>query len=240
MVELVDILYEDADCIVLNKPSALLTQAPRGIDSLEARVREYVRWKYHRTGHIYVGVPHRLDRPASGAIVMGLRLKSTQRLAKQFERREVQKTYWVIVEGLVSPESGTWRDTMRKVPGRAHSEMVTADHPESQTAVLTYRVVARSANTSWLEVELETGRTHQIRLQAAARGYPVVGDTTYGAAGEFGTKEADPRERPIALHSRRLGFRQPKTRDRIEIVAPVPVLWSATGFHVSSSELPKD
>jgi 23S rRNA pseudouridine1911/1915/1917 synthase len=230
MGEPIEILHEDFDCIVLNKPSGLLTQSPPGIDSLEVLVRGYIGRKSGRAQHVYVGVPHRLDRPASGAIVMGLSRKSTQRLAKQFERREVVKTYWALVEGRVPVDEGTWRDTMRKVPGRALAELITADHPDAQSASLSYRVLARTSAATWLEIELQTGRTHQIRLQAAARGYPILGDITYGGQQPFGPPITDERHRPIALHARVLGFRQPKTRESIELLAPVSSLWRSTEF----------
>ncbi|MCA9214993.1 MAG: RluA family pseudouridine synthase, partial [Planctomycetales bacterium] len=167
MEQLVDVLFEDDSIVVVNKPSGILTQAPPGIDSLEVRIREYLRWKHRLTGDIYVGVPHRLDRPVSGAMVFARRRKHAHRLSKQFERREVGKTYWAIVEGTVADDSGTLRDYMRKIPGRAFSEAVDAEHPDAKIAIQDFRVRKRFATpheSTWLEIELATGRTHQIRV----------------------------------------------------------------------------
>ncbi len=182
------ILSEDDHCLVINKPAGLSTQAPRGIDALEVQVRAYLQsmvnadmvyWQCDPTGEapaVYVGLPHRLDRPVSGVIVLAKTKKGARKISKQFERRTVKKLYWAAVEGTVHPEAGTWIDWLRKVPGEAHVEVVEENHPEGQRAVLHYRTLGRTEHGSWLEVELETGRMHQIRVQLATRGYPVLGD----------------------------------------------------------------
>jgi 23S rRNA-/tRNA-specific pseudouridylate synthase len=146
-------------------------------------------------------------------------------LAEQFEFRTVEKTYWVLVQGDVTPDRGTWQDWMRKVPGEARSECVPATHADAQQAVLHYEVKQSGAFGTWLQIQLETGRTHQIRLQAASRGHAVLGDSLYGSTAAFGAVTEDVRERWIALHARRLAFLHPKSRERVEAIAPLPVAW---------------
>ena len=221
-----EILYEDGPCLVVNKPPGLLTQAPPGIDSLEVRIKVHFDLqpdgpKYKN----YLGVPHRLDRPASGALVFGRTVKATRRLSEQFERREVKKTYWALVEGLIEPAAGTWEDHIRKITGEARAEIVDAEHPEGRVAVLHYRTLGSTPLGSWLEIELETGRTHQIRIQAAGHGHPVLGDAQYGSTVPFGTQHEDQRLRAIALHARGLAFCHPTNRGQVEITAPVPADW---------------
>ena len=233
MEQLVDVLHEDESIIVVNKPNGLLTQAPPGIDSLEIRIREYLRWKRRSSDDVYVGVPHRLDRPVSGAMVFALRRKMTHRLCKQFERREVQKKYWALVEGELPEMAGTLFDYVRKIPGRALAEVVPNEHPEGKPATLHFQVKQHFPQTNtrdaatWIEIELETGRTHQIRLQWSHRSHSVLGDDTYGSRTPFGPKFTDARERHIALHARMLGFTHPKSREALEFQANLPTAWQA-------------
>jgi RluA family pseudouridine synthase len=227
-----DILYDQRPCLVVNKPSGLLTQAPAGIDSLEVRVKAYYRQLEGKPDdeNIYLGLPHRLDRPVSGAIVLARHVRAAQRLASQFEQRTVGKVYWAAVQGRVEPDEGTWRDYLHKRHGMAQSEVVTADHPAAKHAVLHYRVRGVGDGWSWLEIELETGRTHQIRVQAASRGHTVIGDSQYGSERPFGDAETPLRDRPIALHARELSFREPMTGDLVQITAPLPPPWRAFGL----------
>jgi len=224
------ILFEEGPCLVFNKPAGLLTQAPPGIDSLELRVRRFLQQREDKSHNLYLALPHRLDRPVSGAIVMARHVRAARRISEQFEQRTVHKAYWAIVEGSVAEASGTWIDWMRKVPDEPRSETVTADHPGAQQAVLHFRVIARAASATWLEIQLETGRTHQIRVQSAARGHAVAGDFQYGAVRPFGPATEDTRQRWIGLHARTLGFDHPMTRERIQIEAPVPAAWHLEEF----------
>ncbi len=152
---------------------------------MEVRLKTFLKQRDPLPYEIYLGVPHRLDRPASGAMVFATRLGPTRKLSKQFERREVQKVYWACVAGQLDPPAGTWRDHVRKVYGKPQAEVVPADHPEARLAVLHYRTLASAPWGSWLEIELETGRTHQVRIQAASRGYPLLGDFQYGSIGSL-------------------------------------------------------
>jgi 23S rRNA pseudouridine1911/1915/1917 synthase len=224
---MLDILYDSGPCLVVNKPAGLLTQAPSGIDSLEVRVKAFYREREQKEGNIYLGVPHRLDRPVSGAIVFARHVRAAQRLSLQFENRTVTKVYWAVVEGIVQPDEGTWTDYLHKRHGMAQAIVVPPDDPRGKLAVMNYRVLGRMRTGTWLEVDLETGRTHQIRVQAASRGHPVVGDAQYGAALSFGEQFEDERLRAIALHARQLGFNHPMTGEAVDIVAPVPPAWRA-------------
>ncbi len=221
----IDLLYHVGPCIVVNKPTGLLTQAPSGIESLEWRVREYVAAQENLAGNFYLGVPHRLDRPASGAVVFGRHVRATRRLARQFEERTVRKSYAALVPEADIPDRGTWSDHLRKIPGRSFVEIVEPTHPEAKSAVLHYRVCARRDGVMLLEIELQTGRTHQIRVQAASRGMPIVGDDQYGSQRLFGAPFEDARERAIALHAKQLEFDHPMTRERVSVRAQFPLAW---------------
>lgn len=225
-----EILYQHGGCLVVNKPPGLLTQAPPGIDSLEVRIRQWLRQQAGASEPPYLGIPHRLDRPVSGAIVFGLDRRTTRRLARQFERRRVGKTYWACVTGEVTPSEGTWSDWIRKIPGRPLAEVLPAEHPEARRAVLHYQTRGSTRWGSWLQIVLETGRMHQIRVQAASRGYPVLGDAEYGSVVPFGPQHPDPRLRPIALHARTLSFVDPQSGQPVTVIAPCPEPWLELGI----------
>ena len=161
-----EILYEQGPCLAVAKPPGLLTQAPPGIDSLETRIKSFLIRRENKPGKAYLGVPHRLDRPASGVMVFAKHVRAARRLSEQFEERRVKKVYWACVGGPVAPGEGTWTDFVRKVPGEARAEIVDSHHPEGRVAVLHYRTVQAGTWGAWLEIELETGRTHQIRIQS--------------------------------------------------------------------------
>jgi RluA family pseudouridine synthase len=224
------ILHEDAVCLVVNKPAGLLTQAPVGIDSLEFRVKRFLKERDNKPGDVYLGVPHRLDRPVSGAIVFAKNQRAARRISEQFEGRLVEKKYWALVSGSVEPVEGTWTDHLKKIDGEPRSIVVDHTDPEGRIAILHYQVVGiRSAPVAivetLLEIELETGRTHQIRVQCASRGHPLLGDEFYGSTIRFGPWSDDERERLIALHARSLKFRQPTTREYVAVDAPLPEHW---------------
>ena len=227
-----DILYEEGPVIAINKASGILTQAPVGIDSLEARVKSFLIKREKKEGNCYLGIPHRLDRPASGVIVFAKHVRAAQRLSEQFQGRLIVKRYWALVAGLIPDDVGTWIDYMRKIPGRAEAELVEPIHPDAREAVLHYRVLGRfpkgmtgGGDVTRLEIELETGRTHQIRLQASSRGFPILGDALYGSTVPFGEQFDDERLNAIALHSRRMTFSHPMTREKVTLTAPPAESW---------------
>jgi len=225
-----DVLFFEQDCLVINKPGGILTQAPAGIVSIEALVRQIFRNTTSDASNVYVGMPHRLDRPASGVMLFGQSKPVTRKLATQFEKRTIKKTYWVIVEGIVANAEGAWSDWMRKLPEQPQSEIVEASHPDAQNALLEYKVVQRSDRFSFLQIALETGRTHQIRLQAASRGFPVVGDHQYGAVATFGPQTDDQRKRWIGLHAREIDFWHPRLHRPTIVTAPLSQYWRNADF----------
>ena len=226
----VEIIWEEGPCLVVCKPSGLLTQAPSSIDSMEARLREFIRQRDFKRGKVYLGVPHRLDRPVSGALLFAKNQRAAKRLAEQFESRTVHKTYWACVSGTVEPNEGTWIDHMRKVPDEPRAELISPDAPDARQAVLHYRTLGNTPFGSWLEIELETGRMHQIRLQCASRLHAILGDAQYGSQIPFGEPPADPRLQPIALHARTLSFSHPMTHLPVSLTAPLPQLWQTLGI----------
>ncbi len=234
------ILLETPDVIAVNKPGGLATQAPSGIDSLEWRVKQHLQLASGQSGKVYLGVPHRLDRPATGVIVFAKNKRAARELAAQFQRREVGKKYWALVSGCVEPGLGEWSDWMRKIPSEARSEIVGQSDEQAQVAVLRYRVLGSSSDTSWLEINLETGRSHQIRLQASSRGYPVLGDHLYGSQVVFGPETEDLRQRWIALHARRLKLRHPGSREEIDLQAEPPAEFAARVEQCSRPETPME
>jgi 23S rRNA pseudouridine1911/1915/1917 synthase len=219
------VLYEDNHVLAVSKPAPLLTQAPSGVPSLEAAVKAYLKKRYNKPGNVYLGIPHRLDRPVTGVIIFARNTKAAQRLAEQFRQRQVRKIYWALVEGEVPDAEGRWEDWLLKKPEQARSERVTPDVPGAKQATLHFRRLWTGDEGTLLELEPETGRMHQIRVQAAVRGFPVRGDEIYGSRTPFGPPAALPRDRVIALHARALTFLHPIRFDPITVTAPLPAIW---------------
>ena len=169
----------------------------------------------------------------SGAIVFGKTRRAARQLSRQFERRRVRKVYWACVERIVEPAAGTWIDYLHKVYGQPRTAIVDHAHPGAQEAILHYRTLGFHGAGSWLEIELETGRTHQIRVQAASRGFPVLGDKHYGGLVSFGPTVDELRHSVIALHARELTFFHPTTNEPIVVLAPVGPSWRALGLDLA-------
>jgi len=225
------VLFEDNHCLVVNKPAPLLTQGvPPGVPTLEAMAKAYLKDRYQKAGNVYLGIPHRLDRPVSGVLVFARSTKAARRLGEQFQGRQVHKVYWAVVEhnaqGEPPPEQGTWEDWLLKVEAESRSEITSAETPGAKLAVLHFRRLLTVGDKSLLEVEPQTGRMHQIRIQAASRGWPVQGDFLYGARAPFGPPTELPRDRLIALHARSLTFLHPIRYEPLTVVAPLPPSWS--------------
>ncbi len=250
-----EILFEDNHCLAVAKPAGLLTQAPPHVPSLEAQVKSYLKERHRKSGKVYLGIPHRLDRPVSGVVLFARQTKSAQRLAEQFQSRQVIKVYWAAVEGDVQPEEGTWEDWLRKLPQEARAERAEAGSPGARQALLHYRRLSACAGGTLLELRPQTGRMHQLRVQAALRGWPIRGDALYGAKLPFGPpcqaasllrdcqpaagsqpgREAgslageQPRDRAIALHARSLTFLHPIHYQPLTVTAPLPRTWQELG-----------
>lgn len=218
-----EILYEDNHLIAVNKPVNLLVQGDRTGDPVLAElVREYLREKYRKPGNVFLGVTHRLDRPVSGVVLLAKTGKALSRVNEMFRKKQVKKTYWAIVKDIPQPKEGTLRHYMIK--NREQNKSTAYDHPMpgSREAVLHYRLVKSSERYFLLEIDLETGRHHQIRAQLAAIGCPVKGDLKYGY----------PRSNPgggISLHARRLSLSHPVKKTVLNLEAPPPddILWQS-------------
>lgn len=222
---MIAILYEDYHLIAVNKPAPLQTQGPPGVPSLEAMVKAYIKEQYAKPAGVYLGVPHRLDRPVSGVIVFARNTKAAQRLAEQFHNHTAEKVYWAAVLGAVEPADGEWEDWLLKLPDEARTESVDPDTAGAKEAVMGYRVVRSFPGGSLLELRPKTGRSHQIRVQTATRGHPVLGDELYGATQPFGPPADEPRDRVIALHARSLTIVHPIKREPMTFIAPTPPAW---------------
>ncbi|MFO0844459.1 MAG: RluA family pseudouridine synthase [Gemmataceae bacterium] len=226
-----DVLYEDNHCLAVNKPAGLLTQGvPQGIPTLESMARAHLKEKYHKAGNVYLGIPHRLDRPVSGVVLFARSSKAAARLAEQFRERQVGKVYWALVEpnssGKFPPEEGVWEDWLLKRSEEARSETVALGTEGAREARLRFTRLQVFADSALLEVRPETGRMHQIRVQAASRGWPVRGDVLYGARLPFGPPAELPRDRVIALHGRALTFLHPIRYEPVTVTAPPPGHWA--------------
>jgi 23S rRNA pseudouridine1911/1915/1917 synthase len=224
------VLFEDNHCLAIAKPAPLLTQGvPPGIPTLESWAKDYLKNKYHKAGNVYLGIPHRLDRPVSGVVLFARSSKAARRLAEQFRERQVAKVYWACVEGQVEPAEGAWEDWLRKLPEQARTELAEPNSPGARQAMLAYRRLERCTDGTLVEFRPLTGRMHQIRLQTALRGWPVRGDFLYGAKLPFGPASELPRERIIALHARSLTFLHPIRYESLTVTAPLPSPWRELG-----------
>jgi len=175
------LLLEDGPLIAVNKPAGILTEGiPSGEQTMVGLVKAWLANKYQKPGNVYLGIPHRLDRATSGTIVFTRNSKAAARVAEQFEKRQVSKTYWALLEKCPEDDTGLLVDWLLKVPDQAISEVVSEGTAKAKEARLEYRVL-REFKGRWLvEILLLTGRMHQIRVQFASRGCPVVGDAKYG------------------------------------------------------------
>ena len=239
-----EILLEDGPVLALNKPAGLLTLGAKpGVPTLERIVKAYLKTKYNKPGNVYLGIPHRLDRPVSGVVVFARNSKAAARLAEQFRGRQVRKIYWALVERAPDPPEGELIDWLRKAPEMAQVEIVSSETPGAREARLRFRTLPpaelglgeiaesvaspESIRPALLEIEPLTGRTHQIRVQLAARGCPIVGDRQYGATTSLlDAPAADPRDEPIALHAHSLTILHPIRYDPLTIEAPLPENWN--------------
>jgi len=219
-----EILYEDNHCLVVSKPAGLLSQADAtGDPCLVELARDDLKARYRKPGNVYLALLHRLDRPTSGAVLLARTSKAAARLAAQFRAGTVQKLYWAIVEGR-PPElaEGEWTDVVRKERALNRVEIVKPETSGGRIARVAYRVQWREEGLAKLELRPLTGRGHQLRVQLAHRGMPIVGDRKYGARSAL---KAEGGRRRIALHARELRFRHPTRGEEIAVVAPVPADW---------------
>ena len=212
-------LYLDNHLLVVDKPAGQLVQGDATGDlDLVTEAKAYLKKRFDKPGNVFVGLVHRLDRPTSGVVVLARTSKAAGRMSGQFRTRSTDKRYLAVLDGVLNPE-GEATDGIVKKEG-AGVRIVAAQHPDAQRAVLRWRTLSASAGRSLVEVELVTGRKHQIRAQLAARGAPVIGDFRYGNDAPF----AD--GRGIALHAWRLAVEHPTRKEPMTFSAPPPPSWN--------------
>ena len=213
-----DVLYEDNHLLVVNKQANLPTMGvPRGQSSLAALARAYLKRKYGKPGNAYLGIVSRLDAVVTGVVVLARTSKAANRLTQQFRRGDVGKIYWAMVEQSPQPPSGQCIDWVLKNEQQRKMVVVQRSQPGAREARLSYSLIRRQPNDAALRICLETGRKHQIRLQLAHRGYPILGDHKYGSQRKF--------KPGIALHARGLQFQHPVRQVAMQFIAPLPTTW---------------
>ena len=220
------VVYEDNHIIVVNKTSSEIVQGDKTGDiPLSETVKRYLKEKYQKPGNVFVGVTHRLDRPVSGLVVFAKTSKALSRLNEMFKNSEVKKTYWAIVKECPRELEGELVHYLVRNEKQNKSYAYDKEVPDSKKAILHYRLIARSQNYNLLEVDLKTGRHHQIRCQLAKMGCPIKGDLKYGFA------RSNP-DGSICLHARRISFIHPVSKEQIDLEAPVPPgsLWNGFSF----------
>lgn len=221
-----NILHEDNHLLVVNKPANLATQgAAAGKPSLVELAKQYIKQKYNKPGNVFVGVVSRLDAMTTGVLVLARTSKAASRLSEQFRARSVKKVYWAVVPYNLAETSGVLTDHIRKNESQHRMVICDESHPEAQLARMTFRRLQTLPNDlQLLEVELETGRKHQIRVQLSHRNCPIVGDRKYDSPTKFGGNSDG-----IALHSRELVIVHPTTKETLTFTADVPASWKTLG-----------
>jgi len=211
-----NVLYEDNHIIVVNKRVGDIVQGDKtGDKPLSEVVKEYIKDKYNKPGEVFLGVVHRLDRPTTGIVAFARTTKALTRLNELFKNRETQKTYWAIVKKRPEKEHDTIVHYLKRNEKNNTSKAHSKEVPESKVASLYYKIIRQLDNYTVLEIDLHTGRHHQIRAQLSAIGSPIKGDLKYGA------DRSNP-DGGISLHARKLVFTHPVSKEQLSITAPVP------------------
>jgi 23S rRNA pseudouridine1911/1915/1917 synthase len=210
------VLYEDNHIIIVNKTVSEIVQGDKtGDKPLSEIVKEWLKEKYNKPGNVFCGVTHRLDRPVSGIVVFAKTSKVLPRLNEMFKNKDVKKTYWAIVKNQPKQPIGTLKNYLIKNEKQNKSYAYDTEKPDSKLAVLHYKLIACSDKYNLLEIDLETGRHHQIRCQLAKMGCPIKGDLKYGA------DRSNP-DAGISLHARSISFIHPVSKIQIDVTAPLP------------------
>ncbi len=211
-----EILYEDNHLIAVNKRVSDIVQGDKtGDRPLTDIVKQYLKEKYNKPGEVFLGLPHRLDRPTSGIVIFARTSKALVRLNKMFQEKDLKKIYWAIVSHSPTPKEGGLEHYLTRNTKQNKSYAFDENKPLSKRALLLYKEISKSDKYTLLEIELKTGRHHQIRAQLSKIGLPIKGDLKYGA------KRSNP-DKGISLHSRQLKLIHPVKKELINIVAPVP------------------
>ncbi|MEI8116638.1 MAG: RluA family pseudouridine synthase [Flavobacteriia bacterium] len=210
------ILHEDNHVIVINKMASEIVQGDKtGDQTMPDEIKAYLKEKYQKPGNVFCGVVHRLDRPTSGALVFARTSKALERLNAQFRDKETNKIYWAIVEQAPEKPTGRLVHHLKKNEAQNKSYPVDSKVVGSKEAILSYKLLSSGDRYHLLEIALETGRHHQIRVQLSSIGCIIKGDVKYGA------KRSNP-DGSICLHARYLKFTHPTSKDEISVIAPVP------------------
>ena len=217
------ILHEDNHIIVVNKRAGDIVQGDKtGDKPLSDVVKEYIKEKFNKPGNVFLGTVHRLDRPTTGIVIYARTSKALERLNKMLRDKTIKKTYWAIVQQQPKKTSDTLINYLKKNPKNNKSTAFTKEVEGSKKAILHYQVLKKLDNYSLLEVDLETGRHHQIRVQLSNIGSIIKGDLKYGA-------KRSNKDSSIHLHARRIEFTHPVSKELIKITAPTPKdpIWDA-------------
>ena len=218
-----EVLFEDNHLVIVNKKAGDIVQGDKtGDKPLSEVVKEYIKEKYNKPGEVFLGVVHRLDRPTSGVIIFARTSKALERLNKMLRDKKINKTYWAVVKNTPTKEKETLINFLKKNPKNNKSSAFNKETEGSKKAILHYQVLKKLDNYSLLEIDLETGRHHQIRTQLSNIGFPIKGDLKYG----FNRSNKDG---SIHLHARKIEFIHPVSKELISVNAPTPneVIWNA-------------
>ncbi|MEJ1222106.1 RluA family pseudouridine synthase [Sediminicola sp. 1XM1-17] len=221
--ENLQVLYEDNHLIAINKRPGDIVQGDKTGDApLSEVVKEYLKKKYNKPGNVYLGVAHRLDRPTSGIVVFAKTSKALPRLNKLFADKDAKKTYWAVVKNAPEQQTATLTHWMKRNTKQNKSYAHKKEVPESKKAILDYRLLKKLDNYFLLEIDLKTGRHHQIRSQLNAIGSPIKGDLKYGF-------DRSNKDGSIHLHARSLSFVHPVKKELLQLIAPPPEepIWNA-------------
>jgi 23S rRNA pseudouridine1911/1915/1917 synthase len=219
------VLYEDNHIIIINKAAGEIVQGDKtGDKSLCDTMKAYIKEKYAKPGNVFIGLPHRLDRPVSGIVVFAKTSKALERLNRMFSEGNVKKIYWALTKGIPVPAEAELESWILRNEKMNKSFSYPKEVKGSKRAVLHYRLAAASQNYNLIEVELKTGRHHQIRCQLSSLGCPIKGDLKYGS------KRSNP-DGSISLHARYVEFVHPVSKELIRVTAPLPQdkLWQSFG-----------
>ena len=210
------IIFEDNHLLVVNKLAGELVQGDKTEDTTLADLcKDYLKKKYNKPGNVYLGIPHRLDRPVSGLVIYTKTSKALSRMSEIFRSKDIEKRYWAIVDKRPNKPSGILRQSLLKTEKQNKSYVVPDDRKGAKLAVLQYEQISNSDNYWLLEIKLETGRHHQIRVQLSHMGCIIKGDLKYGA-------KRSNSDGSIHLHGRSSQFVHPVTKEELKLVAPCP------------------
>lgn len=250
----IEIIAEEPHFLLVNKPAGLFAQAAPGVPSLELQLAKQLKERDQHPGNPFIGLPHRLDRATSGVMLIARNRRALAKFGEQFQSRKIHKFYVAVLEGELQASAELWEDYVRKIPDQPKAEVVESTTELAKKAELRITTLACNNGRTLAIVQLLTGRMHQIRIQAAQRGFPVVDDALYGsetqaltkvheeASGNELPRELPPgedlaaaRERPHALHALRLEFRHPQTAKPFFATAGLPSYWQTFSQQLGSS-----